>query len=68
LQKYRLQPSAALFRLARQNLEKYPLQHHQLDLMVVRQQIEFWLYQLEQGEFQINPLTPSRTPQLVLQR
>ena len=68
LQKYRLQPSAALFRLARQNLENYPLQHHQLDLMVVRQQIEFWLYQLEQGEFQINPLTPSRTPQLVLQR
>jgi predicted metal-dependent hydrolase len=66
LQKNRLKPSAALFKLARVNLEKYPSRHHQLDLVVVRQQIEFWLYQLEQGRFHSNPLTPTQTPQLKL--
>src|SRR5881394_3535242 len=34
LQKKRLHPSAALFKLAKANLQKYPSIHHDLDLTV----------------------------------
>jgi predicted metal-dependent hydrolase len=66
LQKNRLHPSAALFKLARTNLEKYPRQHERLDLAVVLQLIQNWLHQLESHQFAANPLTPANLPQLAL--
>jgi len=68
LQKQRLRPSAALFKLARTNLEKYPALHEKLNLAAVQQLIAGWLRQLENDEFTVNPLTAVNVPQLGLQR
>jgi predicted metal-dependent hydrolase len=68
LQKNRLRPSAALFKLALANLEKYPTTHEQLNLAAVQQLIAGWLFQLEKGGFLVNPLTAVNVPQLALQR
>ncbi len=68
LQKNRLRPSAALFKLARTNLEKYPRRHEQLDLTAVLALIADWLQWLEQSEFTVNPLTAAIVPQLELQK
>ena len=67
LQKQRLRPSAALFKLARTNLEKYPALHEKLDLAGVQRLIADWLGRLEQDEFTINPLTAVQKPHLKLQ-
>ena len=67
LQKQRLSPSAALFKLARTNLEKYPVLHEKLDLAGVQRLIADWLGKLEKDEFTINPLTAVQVPQLKLQ-
>jgi predicted metal-dependent hydrolase len=66
LQKNRLRPSAALFKLAMANLEKYPARHERLNLAAVCQLIAGWLWQLEKDEFQKNPLTAHHVPQLAL--
>src|SRR5579862_9983364 len=58
LQKQRLKPSAALFKLAQANLQKYPNLHENLDLEYVQLLIRQWLHQLESANFTINPLTP----------
>ena len=68
LQKNRLRPAAALFKLARTNLEKYPAVHHRLNLMAVLLLIAGWLRQLEREDFLINPLTGVNVPQLALQQ
>ncbi len=68
LQKNRLRPAAALFKLTQANLEKYPEVHHRLNLMAVLLLIAGWLRQLEREEFLINPLTPINVPQLALQK
>jgi predicted metal-dependent hydrolase len=68
LQKNRLRPSAALFKLARTNLEKYPSLHERLNLVAVHQLIAGWLWQLEKDEFTVNPLTGTNLPQLALQK
>jgi predicted metal-dependent hydrolase len=68
LQKNRLRPSAALFKLARTNLEKYPPVHERLDLVAVQQLIAGWLRQLERDEFTVNPLTGVNVPQLALEK
>jgi predicted metal-dependent hydrolase len=68
LQKNRLRPAAALFKLARTNLEKYPRRHEQLDLAAVLALIADWLQRLEQNEFTVNPLTAATVPQLKLQK
>ncbi len=68
LQKNRLRPSAALFKLAAANLEKYPPLHEKLNLAAVLQLITGWLWRLEKDEFTINPLTNALVPQLALQR
>ncbi len=68
LQKHRLRPSAALFKLARANFEKYPDRHEQLNLAAVQLVIAGWLVQLEKGGFLTNPLTPKNVPQLALQK
>ena len=67
LQKNRLRPAAALFKLARANLEKYPRLHDQLNLKMVRMLIEHWLGQLESKNFEVNPLTAHNAPQLALE-
>ena len=66
LQKNRLHPSAALFKLALSNLEKYPPLHQDLDITVVIQLIQVWLNRLEAAEFQVNPLASNGPPELRL--
>ena len=66
LQKNRLRPSAALFKLALATLRDYPSPHERLDLMAVRQLIAAWLQQLEANGFTVNPLAGARVPQLAL--
>jgi uncharacterized protein len=66
LQKNRLRPSAALFKLARTNLEKYPAQHEQLDIALVLGVITDWLARLEGNNFSENPLASCSGPELSL--
>lgn len=66
LQKNRLRPSAALLKLARTNLEKYPARHEKLDLTAVQQLIAAWLDRLEQEDFRVNPLMAKNVPHLAL--
>lgn len=66
LQKNRLRPAAALFKLARTNLEKYSREHEHLNLTAVLELIENWLGQLESRQFEVNPLTPAHVPRLDL--
>ena len=67
LQKDRLRPAAALFKLALANLEKYPREHERLNLAVVCQLIQKWLRSLESAHFETNPLTSGNAPQLALE-
>jgi len=66
LQKNRLRPAAALFKLARANLEKYPDHHDRLNLTAVHAIIRHWLGELESKNFEINPLTAKNAPRLAL--
>ena len=68
LQKNRLRPAAALFKLAQANLEKYPATHERLNVAAVLALIAGWLRQLERSKFEINPLSPVNVPQLALQK
>jgi len=67
LQKNRLRPSAALFKLADANLQKYPALHEQLRTDRVRALITDWLGRLESGNFEQNPLLPDAEPKLALE-
>ena len=67
LQKNRLKPSAALFKLARTNLEKYPHHHDHLDVKKVHTLIEHWLGELEATQFAVNPLNAHNAPHLALE-
>jgi len=64
LQKGRLRPAAALFKLARANLQRYPAIHQCLDLRIVLAIIEQWLGELESGNFTSNPLAGMTAPAL----
>jgi hypothetical protein len=66
LQKQRLRPSAALFKLARTNLEKYPALHERLGLAGVLALITDWLHRLESENFIRNPLTEVTVPKINL--
>ncbi len=66
LQKNRLRPSAALFKLARGNLQKYPALHESLDVGQALGIIEDWLARLESTNFTVNPLNPETVPTLSL--
>lgn len=66
LQKERLRPSAALFKLARTNLEKYPPRHHHLAVEEVRKLMGKWLSALESGRFEKNPLKNLQSPKIML--
>lgn len=62
LQKDRLKPAAALFRLSRSYLESYPNEHQGLDLNGVIGLIDHWVASLEQSEG--NPLCAEAPPNL----
>jgi len=66
LQKNRLRPSAALFKLAQVNLDQFPALHEQLDLAGVQVLIQNWLKLLEGSDFLVNPLKPGHQPRLGL--
>ena len=68
LQKNRLRPSAALFKLARTNLGKYPATHEQLDLGNLLRIIDEWLAKLDAGDYKENPLTALNAPQIGLSK
>ena len=68
LQKNRLRPSAALFKLALANLEKYPSPHERLNIHATQLLIEGWLRQLEKEDFLVNPLSAVNIPQLALRK
>lgn len=65
-QRPRLRPSAALFKLARTNLGKYPPTHHHLDCAHALGLIEDWLRRLEEHDFSVNPLVSGQNPGLRL--
>jgi predicted metal-dependent hydrolase len=56
LQKQRLCPAAALFKLAQKNLSQYPASHEQLDIRELLARIEQWLRQLEEGKTPLSSL------------
>lgn len=66
LQKNRLKPSAALFRLAQNNLSQYPPTHEAFDVRAALALIADWLGRLEGSEFTCNPLRPETAPRLDL--
>jgi len=66
LQKERLKPAAALFKLALTNLLKYPPTHKNLDVAGVLRLIEEWLGWLEGDAFNVNPLRHRPAPVLRL--
>lgn len=68
LQKTRLRPAAALFKLARANLQSYPSPHRRLDLAAVGLLIDQWLRSLEAGQYERNPYEESTAPRLELGR
>ena len=66
LQKNRLRPSAALFKLAGANLGQYSGTHEHLFIPAALALIEHWLACLERGAFQSNPLGSEPAPVLPL--
>lgn len=66
LQKERRRPAAAVFKLARTNLLKYPATHEQLDMVAVLKLVKDWLGWLEADEFKVNPLRERAAPTLGL--
>ncbi len=67
LQKGRLQPAAALLRLARANLQQYPATHQRLAVNAVLARIGDWLERLETDKSKGNPLASESAPRLTLQ-
>jgi predicted metal-dependent hydrolase len=63
---HRLRPAAALFRLARQNLRKYPPRHQRLDLEKIADIADEWIAWLEGSEFEENPFTGDNAPRISL--
>lgn len=66
IQKNRRGPAAALFRLARANLESYPTPYQQLDLQAVLGIVEAWLIQLQEDVPPVILLSRGQLPRLSL--
>ncbi len=64
LQKNRLRPAAALFKLSRSYLEKYPSPHEQLDVARVLVLADTWVALLEKSSYAENPLDQCSPPTL----
>jgi predicted metal-dependent hydrolase len=67
LQKNRLRPAAALFKLSRSYLSQYPARHQDLNVGGILATIQTWLERLEAGGFTHNPLTVHSPPTLSLE-
>ena len=65
-QKGRRGPAAALLKLARSNLERYPAVYEELELARAQDIIELWLRQVETDEGGIEALSASQAPKLRL--
>lgn len=66
LQKNRLRPAAALFKLACANIAQYSSPHEHLDTASLLIEIETWLARLENSGFSHNPLDAGPNPELRL--
>jgi len=66
LQKNRLGPAAALFKLSRKYLTQYPPSHEGLDMTAVREIITQWLGALEKADSSANSLANRKPPSLML--
>ncbi len=67
LQKDRLRPAAALFRLSRRHLQGYPARHWRLEVLRVLDLIDAWHGRLAAGRFKVNPLATDPPPVLSLE-
>ena len=67
LQKNRLRPAAALFRLSQSYLRQYPTQHQYLSVTEIIECADEWTLDLEAREFRSNPLHEKSPPRLALQ-
>jgi len=66
LQKQRLRPAAALFKLAKANFDKYPAMHERLDVKGVVRLIDSWHDELDAAGYEFNPLRGDNAPRLGL--
>lgn len=66
IQKRRRQPALALFRLARENLRRYPLTYEGIDLGAILKLIMAWSAKLEADPSFLNVMEAGRWPQLSL--
>ncbi len=66
LQKDRLRPAAALFKLAQANLRNYSALHQRLRVDKTLALIDRWLERLETSGFTANPLSTETAPRLAL--
>lgn len=66
LQKERLRPAEALFRLADTNLAKYPPHHHATNVADLLAMIAFWREALAKRQFETNPLRELTAPNIPL--
>lgn len=66
LQKGRLKPAAALFRLSKSYLGRYPDTHCRLNVAEVLNRADEWLNDLESSGFERNPLGEKAAPRLEL--
>jgi predicted metal-dependent hydrolase len=67
LQKNRLRPAAALFRLSQTYLRQYPTTHQRLSVASIIEEAERWTQDLERCEFESNPFPVKEPPQLGLE-
>ncbi len=68
LQKNRLRPADALFRLAQENLVRYGAVHQRLRIGTVLDLIRDWREALVQGDWSVNPLATRAAPKLEPER
>ncbi len=66
LQKNRLRPASALFKLAQANLTRFPPVQENLSVTAALNLIEEWLAKLESSRFTVNPLSHENAPKLLL--
>ncbi len=67
LQKGRIKPAAALFRLSQGYLGKYPSPHERLDVGYVIALADGWVEFLDRTRYSVNPLSSHRPPKLSIQ-
>jgi predicted metal-dependent hydrolase len=67
LQKNRLRPAAALFRLCQTYLRHYSREHEHLDVARIMALADEWTAQLERSDYRSNPFPQTSPPLLSLQ-